>query len=87
MQIAGTKYDCRIKLAPNQRAKIIELHSDGLSYSKIAKKFGVSKSTISDVCNPKPRKPQQYNKLKQYKYTKKHREYLGMLRGSGLIKK
>ena len=85
MPIAGTKYDCRLRIDPQRHEEIKALRYNGLSYGKIAKQFGVSAQLIYSICNPKPRKPQQYNKAKQAQYTQRHRQYIGMLKGSGLI--
>lgn len=46
IRIAGTQYDRRIKLAPDQKEYIKWLRENELlSYSKLAKMFGVSQET------------------------------------------
>lgn len=50
------KQDRRRKLTSEQRAEIVELYSTGLHSSRsLAKQFGVSKSLILIIVNPKRR--------------------------------
>ena len=52
-RIAGTQYDRRIKLTPDQKEYIKWLREKQLiSYSKLAKIFGVSKRLIQFICCP-----------------------------------
>lgn len=69
--ISGTKFDRRIKLTDAQREEIIKLHFSGWTQRKIAKKFGVDKSTIRFVVNP-----EAYQAYLQYrKDVKAHKKY------------
>lgn len=53
IRIAGTQYDRRIKLTPDQKEYIKWLREKQLiSYSKLAKIFGVSKRLIQFICCP-----------------------------------
>ena len=56
-RIAGTQYDRRIKLTPDQKEYIKWLREKQLiSYSKLAKIFGVSKRLIQFICCPDKQK-------------------------------
>lgn len=47
--LKGTKYDNSHKGKEKRNTRIIKLYNDGMSQQKIAKKFGLAQSTISDV--------------------------------------
>ena len=52
-RIAGTSFDRRRKLDEGDKAQILRLREqDGMSYNRIAKVYGVSKSLIILICNP-----------------------------------
>jgi DNA invertase Pin-like site-specific DNA recombinase len=67
--------DRRVKLTDEQRADLIEMRKQGLSYSKLGKAFNCSKRLAILICNP-----EKYEKLKKqsaarhaegrYKYSK-----------------
>lgn len=52
IKIAGTKYDRRIKLTPEQKEEIFQ-NKDGLSQRALAKAYGVSRRTIQFILHPK----------------------------------
>lgn len=100
IRIAGTQYDRRIKLVPDQKEYIKWLRENELlSYSKLAKMFGVSKRLIQFICCPDKYLKSKEN-LKQrkadgrYKPTKEewaatireHRRYKEQLKKKGNIK-
>jgi len=47
--LKGTKYDNTHISKTKRNAKIIKMYKQGVSQQKIAKKFGLAQSTISDV--------------------------------------
>lgn len=52
IKIEGTKYDRRVKLSDDQKEYVKWLREEeGLSYSKLAKMFGVSRSLIQIIIN------------------------------------
>lgn len=100
IRIAGTKYDRRIKLTPDQKEYIKWLREKQLiSYSKLAKIFGVSKRLIQFIfCPDKYLKNKESLKQRKaegrYKPTKaewaatirEHRRYKEQLKKKGDIK-
>lgn len=71
--IAGTKYDRRRKLSPDQIKAIKLLKEDGYSYRQLAAMFNCSKWTIQNILNPQVckrtiKRPTAY-------WTEKKREY------------
>ena len=99
-RIAGTQYDRRIKLTPDQKEYIKWLREKQLiSYSKLAKIFGVSKRLIQFICCPdkylKNKESLKQRKAEgRYKPTKaewaatirEHRRYKEQLKKKGDIK-
>ena len=71
-RVEGTQFDRRVKLKNDQKAEIRWIREEEqLSYSKIAKKFGVSKRLIIFIC-----KPEKMLKCKeQFKERRKDRRY------------
>lgn len=51
----GKQADRRRKLTEEQRAEIIKLYREGATQCSIAKKYGVSNSTIGLTVNPRAR--------------------------------
>ena len=100
IRIAGTQYDRRIKLTPDQKEYIKWLREKQLtSYSKLAKIFGVSKRLIQFICCPdkylKNKESLKQRKAEgRYKPTKaewaatirEHRRYKEQLKKKGDIK-
>lgn len=53
IKIEGTEFDRRRKLSESDKERIKLIRKeDGLSYSKIATMFGVSKRLVDFICNP-----------------------------------
>ena len=74
IRIDGTKYDRRIKLSDDQKEHIKWLRDEeGLSYGKLAKMFGVSKSLIQIIINK-----EMYDRI---------RELAKIRRAKGLVRK
>lgn len=101
IRIAGTQYDRRIKLTPDQKEYIKWLRENELlSYSKLARMFGVSKRLIQFICCPdkylkskeslKQRKADgRYNKPTKEEWAttiREHRRYKEQLKKKGNIK-
>lgn len=57
IKIAGTKYDKRRKLSPDQVKAIKLLKEQGYSYRQLAAMFGCSKWTVQNLINPQICKP------------------------------
>jgi IS30 family transposase len=51
MQIAGTEFDRRVKLTPDEKIEIRNLRCDGRSYYSLAKEYNVHHKTIMRVCD------------------------------------
>lgn len=97
--IAGTQFDRRIKLTPDQKEYIKWLREEEkISYSKLAKMFGVSKRLVQFICCPDKaqRAKEQLQQKKsegRYKPTKsewadtmkEHRRYKETLKKEGKI--
>ena len=85
IRIAGTQYDRRIKLTPDQKEYIKWLREKQLiSYSKLAKIFGVSKRLIQFICCP-----DKYLKNKRFDLeieTVKNKESLKQRKAEGRYK-
>lgn len=97
IKIAGTKFDKRCKLTPEQKAEILTL-SATVSQRKLAIQFHVDRRTIGFILNPekleenKKKRDERggakiyYDKEKQTKTIRKHRQYKQDLKVKGLIK-
>lgn len=57
IRLAGTKYDARAKLSPDQRDAIKVLSREGYSQRKLAAMFNVSKRLIQSIVSPPERQP------------------------------
>ena len=71
--IAGTKFDRRRKLSPEQKEAIKILSERGYSQRKLAEMFGCSKRSVQNILHPQergsqPKRPTEY-------WTQKKREY------------
>lgn len=73
IKIAGTKYDKRRKLSPDQVKAIKLLKEQGYSYRQLAAMFDCSKWTVQNLINPQIRKP--LKKRPTEYWTEKKREY------------
>lgn len=71
--IAGTKYDNRRKLSPDQVRAIKFLKEEGYSYRQLAAMFGCSKWTIQNIIHPQIKKQPQ--KRPTAYWTEKKRQY------------
>lgn len=97
IKIAGTKYDRRIKLTPEQKEEIFE-NKLGLSQRELAKEYGVSKRTIQFILDPSKleenlkRRKERGGSMQYYKPSewpeimKEHRRYKQDLKLKGKIK-
>ena len=97
IKIAGTKYDRRIKLTPEQKEEIYQ-NPLGLSQRALAKEYGVSRRTIQFILDPNKLKENlkrreerggtmQYYKPSEWAETiKEHRRYKQDLKVKGKIK-
>lgn len=56
VKIAGTQFDLRRKLSPEQVRAVSILSSQGYSQRQLATMFGCSKSTIQHILHPAPRR-------------------------------
>ena len=91
IRIAGTQYDRRIKLTPDQKEYIKWLREKQLiSYSKLAKIFGVSKRLIQFICCPdkylKNKESLKQRKAEGAATIREHRRYKEQLKKKGDIK-
>lgn len=100
IKIAGTEYDRRQKLTPEQKTEICKIYATGsVSQRILAEQFGVSKSLIGLIVNPERQKKVQerlkrarllklytYNKRDWAAAIKEHRRYKQSLYKSGKIK-
>ena len=91
IRIAGTQYDRRIKLTPDQKEYIKWLREKQLiSYSKLAKIFGVSKRLIQFICCPdkylKNKESLKQRKAEWAATIREHRRYKEQLKKKGDIK-
>lgn len=97
--IGDKELDRRVKLTEEERKRIpIEYAKGDTSYSKLAKKYGVSKKLIMMVVDPEKEKRNKeqfkirqsdgryYNKDKHREYMKNHRNYKKELSEKNLIK-
>lgn len=73
INIAGTKYDRRRKLSPDQVKAIKLLKEEGYSYRQLAAMFNCSKWTIQNIINPQINK-QPIKRPTSY-WTEKKRQY------------
>lgn len=72
LKIAGSIYDKRFKLTPEQRMEIIkEYKTEGTAKKALARKYGVSPKTIYNILNPDKYQEQ----LKRYKQEQHWKEY------------
>lgn len=71
--VAGTKYDRRRKLSPDQAKAIKFLKNEGYSYRQLAAMFNCSKWTVQNLVNPQIRKKQPARTTEYW--TEKKREY------------
>lgn len=97
IKIAGSKYDRRIKLTPEQKK---EIHENPLNLSQraLAKEYGVSRRTIQFILDPEKLKENlkrreerggsmQYYKPSEWAETvREHRKYKQNLKIQGKIK-
>ena len=60
IKLAGTKYDARAKLSPDQRTAIKVLSEQGYSQRKLAAMFNVSKRLIQSIVKPEKKRPTEY---------------------------
>ena len=86
LKIAGTKYDRRVKLTPEQKEEIRK-NTQGLSQRKLAVMYEVSRRTIQFILDPEKQKEnlkrkaerggysQYYDKDKNAEYVREHRRY------------
>lgn len=86
LKIAGTKYDRRVKLTPEQKEEIRK-NAQGLSQRKLAIMYEVSRRTIQFILDPEKQKEnlkrkaerggysQYYDKDKNAEYMREHRRY------------
>ena len=86
LKIAGTKYDRRVKLTPEQKEEIRK-NVQGLSQRKLAIMYEVSRRTIQFILDPEKQKEnlkrkaerggysQYYDKDKNAEYVREHRRY------------
>jgi transposase len=98
ISINNKKLDRRVKLTDTQREEI-KANRDGLSQRKLAKIYGVSRRTIQFILHPEKLEQnlqrraerggtkQYYDKEKQRKYMKAHRDYKKKLYLEGKIGK
>lgn len=96
IKIAGGKYDRRVKLTIEQRQEIFK-NEDGLSQRALARKYGVSRKTISFILHPEQKREnkerrkerggwrQYYDKDYNAKVMKEHRSYKYGLHKDGKI--
>lgn len=88
LAINNPKYDKRVKLSEKEREEIREEYEQGgISYNKLAQKYGVSKILVQFIVNPEKAKiakeqyserrkdGRYYDKDKHSESTKKHRDY------------
>ena len=85
--IAGTEFDRRVKLSPEQKQAIKILNKEGYSQRKLAKMFGCSKRSIQNILHTQghalcKRLPTAYRTEKQREY-RNHKQKLYKL---GIIK-
>lgn len=59
IKLAGTKYDARAKLTPDQREAIKVLSREGYSQRKLAVMFNVSKRLVQSIVSPSERQPEK----------------------------
>ncbi len=97
IKIAGTKYERRIKLTPEQKEEIFQ-NKLGLSQRVLAKQYGVSRRTIQFILDPEKLKENlkrreerggtmQYYKPKEWaSIQREHRRYKQELKVQGKIK-
>lgn len=71
--IAGTKYDNRRKLSPDQVRAIKFLKEEGYSYRQLSAMFGCSKWTVQNIIHPQIKKPPR--KRPTAYWTEKKRQY------------
>ena len=87
-----------VKLSEQDKIEIVEIRrKTGLSYDKIAKQFGVSKTRVMQICNPEIEARQKkqyrerqkdgryYNKEKHNKYVRMYRRYKHLLYQTGKL--
>lgn len=91
------QYDRRRKLTTEDYEEIIRLYAVGdTSYNKLARKYGVSKTRIMQICNPtvanrykryakEHRADFQPTREKHAEYTRKHRAYKRKLGDNNLL--
>jgi hypothetical protein len=61
MQIAGTEFDRRVKLTPDEKIEIRNLRCNGRSYYSLAIEYNVHHKTIMRVCDTERYPPEQTN--------------------------
>lgn len=87
IKLAGTKYDARAKLSPDQRTAIKVLSEQGYSQRKLAAMFNVSKRLIQSIVAPTERKPEKKRPTEYWTQVKrKYRERKMSLYKAGKIK-
>lgn len=87
IKLAGTKFDARAKLTPDQREAIKVLSREGYSQRKLAAMFGVSKRLVQSLVAPTERKPEKKRSTEYWTQVKKrHRDRKISLYKAGKIK-
>lgn len=100
-KIAGTKFDKRVKLSPEQKEEIAYKHKKGASKRSLAVEYGVSRRLIQFVTEPeklaaqrekaKERKPKESKvivvKTQRMTANQRHKKYKKFLIISGKLNK
>ena len=87
IKIAGTKFDARTKLSPDQREAIKVLSREGYSQRKLAAMFNVSKRLVQSIVSPTERKTEKKRSTEYWSQVKKkYRERKMDLYKAGKIK-
>ena len=75
-KIAGTLFDRRVKITPDEKMIIRQLRCDGKSYYSLAKEYGVHHKTIMRICDPSLiTPPKNQNREKARENLRNSREY------------
>jgi hypothetical protein len=75
MKIAGTIFDRRVKITPEERFDIRRKRCDGASYYRLAKEYGVCHKTIMQICDPTMKNKPSEKSPKANEYLKGCRDY------------